>query len=204
MTSLLALLLAGCADEVTVARAHHRNHSSPLAVPPPVLPKGSFDQARALVALTEGKQALQAGDLKAARQATESALDFWPVAIEGWEQLIDVCEKQQDAKCQRHAVFFHAKLVLLNGLPMRAAALGFETIAENQPGAKVDNMVYDQEMLAMATRLWAYCSEQDPAHARAGEPTETSFYDDYPYAPALLVIGIGAGLLSGINALANK
>jgi hypothetical protein len=59
-------------------------------------------------------------------------------------------------------------------------------------------------MLDMATRLWVFCSREDPSRATAPEPTETSFVEAYPYAPTLLVIGIAAGLLTGIKAVANK
>jgi hypothetical protein len=195
--------LSACADQpVTVA--HHRKHVSPPAVEPPTLPADSFDQATAAARLAAGQAALRRGDLPAARQATEAGLSLWPVAIEGWEQLIDICRQQGDGDCERYAIFFHAKLLVLNGLPMRAAALGFATVADNKEGAKVDNTVYDRRMLDMATRLWVFCSREDPAHSGAPEPTETSFNESYPYMPALLVIGIGAGLLTAIKGAANK
>jgi hypothetical protein len=205
VTVLVAALgLSACADEVPVAKLHHRTHVSPPFVEPPVLPAGSFDQARAAQRLLDGKEALQRGDLGAAQAATEQALASWPVAIEGWEQLIELCQRQDDQSCRRYATFYHAKLVMLNGLPMRAAALGFESVAANPPGTKVDDTVYDQRMLDMATRLWVFCSREDPSRATAPEPTETSFVEAYPYAPTLLVIGIAAGLLTGIKAVANK
>jgi hypothetical protein len=198
-----ALGLSACADQpVTVA--HHRKHVSPPAVEPPVWPADSFNQANAALALNAGAAARKAGKLVDARRATEEALALWPVAIEGWEQLIEICRQQDDEECRRYAGFFHAKLVVLAGLPMRAAALGFETVAANKPGTKVDNTVYDQRMLDMATRLWVFCSKEDPANAKAPEPTEPGFNEAYPYAPALLVIGIGAGLLTGIKSIANK
>lgn len=198
-----ALLLSACAEEpVTVV--HHRKHVSPPPVEPPQLADANFDQTESGNRLSAGQAALQRGDLPEARRATESALALWPVAIEGWEQLIDICKRQGDAECERYGVFFHAKLEMLQGLPMRSAALGFATIADNKVGTRVDNSVYDQRMLDMATRLWVFCSKEDPAHAKASEPTESSFNENYPYAPALLVIGIGAGLISGAKALANK
>jgi len=205
VTVLVAALgLSACTDEVPVAKLHHRTHVSPPAVEPPVLPAGSFDEGLAAQRLQDGKIALQRADLPVARSATEAALALWPVAIEAWEQLIEVCQQQGDDSCRRYATFYHAKLVMLNGLPMRAAALGFETVAANPPGAKVDDMVYDQRMLDMATRLWVFCSREDPSHATAAEPTESTFDEAYPYVPALLVIGLAAGLLTGIKAVANK
>jgi hypothetical protein len=198
-----ALVLSACAEEpVTVA--HHRKHVSPPPVEPPVLADPAFDQAEAGSRLAEGQAALQRGDLAQARRATDSALALWPVAIEGWRQLIEICKRQGDGECERYGVFFQAKLEMLEGLPMRTASLGFAAVADNKVGTRVDNGVYDQRMLDMASRLWVFCSKEDPAHSRAPEPTESSFNETYPYAPALLVIGIGAGLISGAKALANK
>jgi hypothetical protein len=154
--------------------------------------------------LAQGGTDLKNGDLLAARRSTEAGLALWPVAIEGWEQLMEICAQQNDEDCRRYATFYHAKLVMLNGLPTRTAALGFETVAGNPVGTKVDNTVYDQRMLDMATRLWVFCSTDDPSHSKAPEPLEPSFSEAYPYAPALLVIGIGAGILTGIKGIANK
>jgi len=201
---IAAMGLAACADRQPVTVAHHRHHVSPPAVEPPSFPDGSFNQAEAATALANGGAALKQGNLAAARSATETSLALWPVAIEGWEQLIDICGRQDDQGCKTYATFYHAKLVMLNGQPMRAAAMGFETVAANPVGAKGDNFIYDQKTLDMATRLWAFCSKEDPANSRAPEPTEASFNETYPYAPALLVIGIGAGLLSGIKSVATK
>jgi len=199
-----ASLLAACADRQPVAEAHHRKHFSPPAVEPPSFPDNSFNQKDAAVALAAGAAALNKGDLAAARKSTDNALALWPVAIEGWEQLSDICGRQNDEDCKHYADFYHAKLVVLNGLPMRTAALGFETVAGNKVGAKVDNFTYDQKTLDMANRLWAFCSTEDPANSKGPEPTEATFNETYPYAPALLVIGIGAGLLAGIKSIANK
>jgi protein involved in temperature-dependent protein secretion len=205
VTLLLAAMLSGCADQpVTVARAHHRNHVSPPPVAPPTLPDDSFDQAKAEAALATAVAARRQGDLSAARAASEAALQAWPVSINAWEELYQLCGAEGDAACRRYAMFFHAKLLVLAGLPMRAASLGFETIAESPEGTHVENNVYDRQTLAMASRLWVFCSQQDPAHSKAGEPMQESFDDAYPYAPALLVIGVGAGLLTGIKSLANK
>ena len=201
---IAALGLSACADQQPVTVAHHRKHVSPPAVPAPVWPPDSFDQAGAAAALKAGEAALKKGDLAGARAATDQGLALWPVAIEGWEQLIEICRQQEDEECRRAAVFFHAKLVVLDGLPMRTAELSFATVASNKPGTRVDNTVYDQRMLDMATRLWVFCSKEDPANSKAPEPTEASFNERYPYAPALLVIGIGAGLLSGVKGIANK
>jgi hypothetical protein len=204
-TLLIAvMLLSGCANEqVSVARVHHRNRVSPAAVSPPDYPADAFDQAKAAELLLASQRAREQGDLAGARQTLESALALWPVATEGWEALMEICKAQQDSGCQAYARFFHAKLLMLSGLPMRAASMGFETVAENPEGTKVDSLVYDRRLLAMAERLWVFCSKEDPSHAKAAEPTEPSFYESYPYAPALLVIGIGAGILTGINAVAK-
>jgi type II secretory pathway pseudopilin PulG len=200
-----ALLMAGCAEQqVTVAKAHHRNHVSPPAVEPPEWPADSFDQAKAEAALAAARQAREQGDAAAARLSAEAALASWPVTIEAWEELRLDCQAQGDSECQHYANFFHAKLLMLSGLPMRAASLGFETIAENPEGTKVENTVYDRRTLDMAERLWVFCHQKDPVRPKNGEPMQESFDDAYPYVPALVVIGVGAGLLSGIKAIANK
>ena len=202
---MAALLLAGCADQqVTVAKAHHRTHVSPPAVEPPAWPADSFDQAKADAALNAARQARLQGDPAAARLAAETALAAWPVTIDAWEELILDCRALADSQCQQYATFFHAKLLELSGLPMRAAALGFETMAENPEGTKIDNTIYDRRTLDMAERLWVFCHQKDPVRDKGGEPTQESFDEAYPYAPALAVIGVGAGLLSGIKAVANK
>jgi hypothetical protein len=199
-----ASLLSACADRQPVTVAHHRKHVSPPAVEPPSFPAGSFNEKDAAVALGAGAESLKKGNLAAARKSTEDALALWPVATEGWGQLSDICNQQNDVDCKHYADFYLAKLVLLEGLPMRTAALGFETVAGNQVGTKADNFVYDQRTLDMANRLWAFCSSDDPANSKAPEPTEATFNEAYPYAPALLVIGIGAGLLAGIKSVATK
>ncbi len=205
MGVLAAMLLSACADEpVTVAHAHHRNHVSPPQVAPPSLPADSFDQAKAEASLAVAVAARQQGDWPAARAAAEASLAWWPVSITAWEELIAACDALHDAEGERYARFFHAKLLVLNGLPMRVASLGFQTVAENPPGSRSDSVTYDHRTLMMAARLWVFCSKDDPAKSGAPEPVQESFDDAYPYAPALLVIGIGAGLLTGIKSLANK
>jgi hypothetical protein len=201
---LLASVLTACADPQPVTVAHHHRHVSPPMVQPPNWPQDSFDRAQAQTALERGKAALERQDLTAARAATETALARWPVATEAWAQLAQICDQQNDPSCRFYAQFYLAKLVMLDGLPMRAAALGFATVADHEVGEHVDNAVYDQRMLDMATRLWVFCWREDPAHANGPEPLEPSFSEAYPYAPALLLIGIGAGVLSGVKAIANK
>ena len=201
---VIAGLLTACAQEQPVTVVHHRQHVSPTMVAAPEWPADSFDQKIAAAKIVEGKQALDRGDLNSARAASEQALALWPVAIEGWEQLIDICGRQDDQECLFYAKFYQAKLVMLNGLPMRSAALGFQTVAENEEGGKAEGRTYDRKTLDMATRLWVFCSREDPAHSKAPEPTEPDFMDSYPYVPVILVIGIGAGLLTAVKGVANK
>lgn len=197
-------LLSGCAnDKVPVAEAHHRKHFSPPAVAAPSWPADSFDEARAKSHFETAKAAEDRKDWPAARREAEAGLALWPIRIEGWETLIAACEAQEDEACTHYATFFHAKLLTLNGLPLRAATMGFETVADNQVGDKVDNFVYDQKTLDMATRLWVFCSQRDSMRPPAEEPTQEAFDDKYPYVPMLIVIGVGAGVLSGIKSVAK-
>ena len=69
------------------------------------------------------KSAADRGDWANARQAAEAGLTLWPVDIEGWETLMAACDAQGDEDCSHYATFFHAKLLTLNGLPMRVATL---------------------------------------------------------------------------------
>ena len=195
-------LLSGCSDQpVEIAKAHHRSHFSPPEVPPPLWPADVFDQAKAK---DQFVAALGAKDnWVKARAAAEAGLALWPVDIDGWEILIAACDAQEDAACQHYANFFHAKLIGLNGLPMRTATLGFQNISENEVGQHTDNFTYDRKTLDMATRLWVFCSQHDTIRHPTDEPTEEAFDQTYPYVPVLIVIGVGAGILTGIKSVAK-
>jgi hypothetical protein len=196
-------LLSGCNDTVEVAKVHHRNHFSPPQVPPPLWPSDVFDEAKAKDQFVTAFEAKDKGDWAKARAAAEAGLAFWPVDIDGWEVLMAACDAQEDEACKRYATFFHAKLLALNGLPMRSATLGFQNIAENQVGQHTDNFTYDKKTLDMATRLWVFCSQHDTIRHPTDEPTEQAFDEAYPYVPVLLVIGVGAGVLTAIKSVAK-
>ena len=199
-----AAFLTGCAnDQVQVAKVHHRNHFSPPGEPAPSWPADAFDEAKAKTLFAAAKAAQEQADWAAARRAAEAGLDLWPVDIEGWETLMAACDAQEDAACSHYATFFHAKLISLNGLPMRVATLGFQTIADNEVGTKVDTFTYDRKTLEMATRLWAFCGQRDAIKDRDSEPTEAGLDEQYPYVPMLIVIGVGAGILTGIKSVAK-
>ena len=197
-------LLSGCSnDKVSVAEAHHRKHFSPPAVAAPSWPADSFDEARAKPHFEAAQAAGDKQNWSVARGEAEAGLALWPIKLEAWETLIAACDAQNDEQCGHYATFFHAKLLTLNGLPLRAATMGFETVADNQVGQKVDNFVYDQKTLDMATRLWVFCSQRDSMRPVSEEPTQEAFDDRYPYVPMLIVIGVGAGILSGIKSVAK-
>lgn len=198
-----ALLTACSNDQVQVAKVHHRNHFSPTEMDAPDWPADAFDETRAKAQFALAKSAADRGDWANARQAAEAGLTLWPVDIEGWETLMVACDSQGDEDCSHYATFFHAKLLTLNGLPMRVATLSFQTVADNEVGAKVDNFRYDRKTLEMATRLWAFCGQRDAIRDRNAEPTEASFDEAYPYVPMLIVIGVGAGVLTGIKSVAK-
>ena len=196
MTALTALaLLGGCAETLParVKAAHHR--VSPPAVAPPPMAADAFDHARE-------RQDLAAAT--AARAAAETAVAAWPVDIAAWEELEADCQALGDHSCQQYAAFFRAKLEYTSNLPVRVATLGFQTIAETPVGTRVDSMVYDQATIDMAQRLWTFCYRVDTVRTHSDTPPEESFSEKYPYAPALAVVGVGAGILSGIKSLANK
>ena len=197
-------LLAGCANDRTqVAKVHHRTHFSPTGMDAPDWPADAFDESRAKTQFAAAKSAVDKHDWVNARQAAEAGLALWPVDVEGWESLIAACDGQGDEDCSRYATFFHAKLLTLNGLPMRVATLSFQNVADNEVGTKADNFRYDQKTLDMATRLWAFCGQRDAIRDRNAEPTEASFDDAYPYVPMLIVIGVGAGILTEIKSVAK-
>ena len=196
-------LLSGCNDTVEVAKVHHRNHFSPPQVPPPLWPADVFDEAKAKDQFVAAFEARDRGDWTKARAAAEAGLALWPVDIDGWEVLMAACDEQADVACQKYASFFHAKLLALNGLPMRAATLGFQNVAENQVGQHTDNFTYDKKTLDMATRLWVFCSQHDTIRHPTDEPMEQTFDQTYPYVPVLLVIGVGAGVLTAIKSVAK-
>jgi len=203
MVTVVALLV-GCSDQpVEIAKAHHRTHFSPPQVPPPLWPGDNFDETRARAQFDLANAAKAKGDWSHAREAAEAGLALWPIDIEGWETLLAACDAQSDVACQHYATFFHAKLIGLNGLPMRSATLGFQNVAENEVGQHVDNFVYDQKTLDMATRLWVFCDQHDTIRHPTDEPTEQAFDETYPYVPVLLVVGVGAGLLTGIKSVAK-
>jgi len=198
-------LLSGCSDQVEIAKVHHRNHFSPPQVPPPLWPEGTFDEAKAKTQFDIAKAAKDKGDWTQARAAAEAGLTLWPVDIEAWETLMAACDAQEDVACQHYATFFHAKLISLNGLPMRSATLGFQNVADNEVGQKADNFTYDKKTLDMAVRLWVFCDQHDVVRhpTEKDEPTEEAFDQVYPYVPVLLVIGVGAGLLTAVKEVAK-
>lgn len=196
-------LLTGCTDQVQVAKVHHRNHFSPTEMDAPDWPADAFDETRGKAQFAAAKNAVAKQDWAAARQSAEAGLALWPIDIEGWESLMAACDGQGDEACSHYATFFHAKLLALNGLPMRVATLSFQTVADNEVGAKVDNFRYDRKTLEMATRLWAFCGQRDAIRDRNAEPTEASFDEAYPYVPMLIVIGVGAGILTEIKSVAK-
>ena len=201
--TVMALLTACGNDPVQVAKVHHRTHFSPTQQDAPDWPADAFNEDKAKLQFAAAKSAADKGDWANARQSAEAGLALWPVDLEGWETLIGACEAQGDDACFHYATFFHAKLLTLNGLPMRVATLSFQTVADNEVGAKVDNFRYDEKTLEMATRLWAFCGQRDSIHDRGDEPTQASFDEAYPYVPMLIVIGVGAGILTEIKSVAK-
>ncbi|PKU23519.1 tetratricopeptide repeat protein [Telmatospirillum siberiense] len=208
MSCLGALaLLSACADDPQPkAIATQSRHVSPPAVPAPVLPEGTFDQDRARQSLGAAQAARQAGQLPEARRQAEAAVDAWPADPGAWQALAEICQAGGDQACRRQADFFKAKVDYANTLPTRAAVLGFQTIAEEPDGTAGSGITYDRKSHDSAARLWAFYNAQDSLKNRRDMPDSEgpSFSERYPYAPAILVIGVVAGVLTEANSLAGK
>ncbi len=208
MATVLALL-AGCSGtaEQQQAKATPRpKHVSPAPVPPPTLPPGSFDEAKAKSELAAARDAREAGKAADARHLAEAAIEHWPGDPAAWAELQSDCQSLGDVQCRRYADFFRAKVEFVKTLPARAGVLGFQNIAEAPTGTKSGDYTYDDKTTATARRLWAFYHQEDPMTATRNKPMneEPSFAEKYPYAPALLVGGIGAGLLTAAKSVANK
>ncbi len=198
-------MLSACADAPPpkVAAASGR-HVSPASVPAPVLPEGSFDRDRAKQALTAALAARQAGQLPEARRLAEAAVDAWPADLDAWAALADICQAADDQNCRRQADFFKAKVDYANTLPARSAVLGFQTIAEEPVGTAGSAITYDRKSLDTASRLWAFYNVQDLRQDGRQVPPGPSFSEEYPYLPAILVVGVIAGVLTTANSMAGK
>jgi hypothetical protein len=200
------VLLAGCVGPQEEARAprEHR-HASPAPVEAPTLPPGSFDRAKAAAELTQARAARDEGDPAAARRAAEAAVDHWPGNPAAWVELQTDCQVLNDTTCENQAAFFRAKVEFVSTLPARAAQLGFQNIAEEEPGTVVGNITLDQASLDKARRLWAFYATQDPMTAKLEvPPDEETFMQRNPYVPMLLVAGVVGGVLTGVKSLANR
>ncbi|HIJ39444.1 MAG TPA: hypothetical protein HPP80_11175, partial [Rhodospirillaceae bacterium] len=157
-------LLAACAEKPAKSEklASQNHHSSPPRIAPPRLPPGSFDQARATALRESARAARAAGDKDQARQALQDAIAFWPVDPAAWTELESLCQAVKDRQCQDYAAFFSSKLDFLKDQSPRSAALGFQNIAEEEPGAMAGNYRLDQATLEMGLRLWAFYGQSDP------------------------------------------
>lgn len=200
------ILVSACADDPAPKPIASLNrHASPTAVPAPVLPEGTFDQERARQSLAAAQAARQAGQLPEARHQAELAIEAWPADPAAWQLLVDICQAGGDLTCRRQADFFRAKVEYANTLPTRAAVLGFQTIVEEPEGTTGSGITYDRKSHEAATRLWAFYDAQDALKSRRGMPPSdgATFAERHPYAPAILVIGVVAGVLTEANALAK-
>lgn len=202
----LALLTACADDPAPKPIASSNRRASPEAVPAPVFPAGTFDQDRARQALTAAQAARQAGQTPEARRQAETAVDAWPGDPEMWRTLAEICRSAGDQTCRRQAEFFQAKVDYANTLPTRSAVLGFQTIAEAPDGTAASGITYDGKSHEAAIRLWAFYDAQDVLKAQREMPpaTEKPFMEEYPLAPALLIGGAIAGVLTEAKSLTGK
>jgi type II secretory pathway pseudopilin PulG len=203
-TSLALLVGCGGGSQPPLAAAPSARHVSPAAVEPPVLPAGSFDQAKERAELAAAQAARQAGDGAQARAQAEAAVAHWPSDLAAWDELQADCQALKDESCRQHAAFFRAKVEFVSGLAPRVAVLGFQTIAEEPPGTRVGGFTYDQATIDTARRLWAFYHSIDPLNAQRQEAEGETFTERYPYGPTALAIGIVAGVLTLAKELANK
>jgi hypothetical protein len=201
-----AAILSACADAPPekVANTNPRRHESPLSIPAPILPEGSFDRDRGQAALIAARANRQAGQLPEARQQAEASINAWPADPDAWQTLADICLAIGDQTCRHQADFFRAKVDYANTLPTRAAVLGFQTIAEEPVGATGTGITYDRKSLDAATRLWAFYDAQDTRKNSRDAPLEPSFSEEYPYVPMAIIGGTIAGALTIIKSVANS
>jgi len=119
-------------------------------------------------------------------------------------ELRAVCQAADDTPCLNYAGFFLTKVDFAATLPPRAASLGFETVAEKEPGSQSGPLVHDARSLAMARRLWIFYGRDDPlANGRAVPADQETFSERYPYATAVIAIGIGAAVITGLKSAAG-
>lgn len=194
-------LLAGCAETAAPAPARTSNrHVSPPAVPAPTLPDGSFDRDRAQALLAAARADKDGADQQKRRDDAQAAVNAWPGDADAWQELADACRATGDQTAADRADYFHGKVAFANTLPMRAAVLGFQTIAQEIPANAKDA----EARRMAATRLWSFFDAQDKLRPLRPTPEDPSFAEDYPYGTMLLSGGIIAGILTAAKSLANK
>lgn len=202
----LVAMLTNCAETPpqTAANPPTPRRVSPTAVEPPVLPPGSFDQAKEQILLAQARASREAGDHAEARRLTESAIDSWPGDSEAWKALDTDCKALNDQQCRKYAQFFLAKLDYVEGLPAKAAVLGFQSLTEEADEKPAGGAEHDQKTIAMSRRLWAFYAAEDPMKVKLAQAPEETFSEKYPYVPMLLVGGIVGGALTIAKSVASK
>jgi len=165
--ALAATALAGCDRDIELKRPFGQsfNHVSPTPPVVPRLPPGTFDQARAQTERTHAAAARLSGDAAGARKAAEAAAADWPGDPDNWRELAADCRALDDNACALYADFFGAKVDYVNGLPPRAATLGFASLAQGEVGTHTGDYVYDRRTLDTAARLASFYDARDPISA---------------------------------------
>lgn len=206
-------LLAACAQQDGTLPSEpliHSDRVSPEPIEPARMPPGTFDKGLSDSEREQARAALAQGQRDDARRWIEQALDHWPAEPDNWTELTAICTEQKDESCLSYAAFFQNKLNFTQDLPPRVAMMGFQNIRTEEPasGAAKDKADkgsgplatgrsegYDPAIRAMAYRLEAFYSTQDPVAADAAR--QRRFLDRYPYAPMLGAAGIGAAVWLG-------
>jgi len=204
LATALAFLTA-CADSPDDTKKPRREskRQSPMAVPAPVMPAGTFDRAKEQAELSAARSARAAGDNTRARALADAAIAHWPGDEAAWDEYKADCQALNDDPGVHYASFFHDKIDYVNPLPPRAAVLGFQNIAEEEVGTSDAGYTYDQRSIDMGRRLWAFYNTVDPITPQREAQATDSFVDDSPLLDMTVFGLITAGVLTAIKSAAN-
>ena len=204
LTTALAFM-AACADSPDETKKPRRvsKRQSPMAVPAPVMPAGTFDRAKEQAELSAAKSARAAGDAARARALAETAIAHWPGDQAAWDEYKADSLALNDDASVHYATFFHDKIDYVNPLPPRVAVLGFQNIAEEEVGTSDAGYTYDQRSIDMGRRLWAFYNTVDPIAPQREAQAEDSIVDASPLLDMTVFGLITAGALTMIKSAAN-
>jgi type II secretory pathway pseudopilin PulG len=198
-------LLAACADTPDETKKPRREskRQSPIAVPAPVMPAGTFDRAKEQAELSAARSARAAGDNARASALATAAIAHWPGDNAAWEEYQTNAQALNDDSGVHYATFFRDKIDYVNPLPPRVAVLGFQNIAEQKAGSTESGYTYDQRSIDMGRRMWAFYNTVDPITPQREAQAADSILDTSPLLDMTVFGLITAGALTAIKSAAN-